>query len=215
MAITFPRDKPDVLRFVSIRFWLQPMQELGPLRGGGVISKDLGPKLWRMEVSAPPVDETDLGVIRAWFDTLASTEEFYAFDPIRAFPLAYRAGWGDLTVGGSAFDGTCTLADVASSNKEIDLEDLPSGFEFSPGDYLSFDYSSKRALHRVSAAVTANASGEATIEVRPHVRSGWDADATVTLEKPAARMLIVPDSVTDPVDHRRLGRVSFEAVQTL
>lgn len=217
MALSFPRSLPSDFRVVGMSFPPAPMLEVTPLRSGRQISKNLGPTLWRPRYESAPLTPAQAGVVRALYDTLTSVEEFYAYDLLREYPLAYAGGWGGLTVGGNPFNGLGSLADVASNNKEIDIVNLPAGFVLSPGDYLAFTFStSLRALHRVVAAKTANGSGEISdVEVRPHVRPGWAVSADVSFYRPSCRAIILPDTYSEQIGVNHLTTISFEAIQTL
>ncbi|MBN8959327.1 MAG: hypothetical protein J0H17_22675 [Rhizobiales bacterium] len=217
MAISFPRTFPDELGVGGWTFPPLPMAEITPLRSGKQISKDLGPTLWKPTWKSVPLTEAKAGAVRAWYDTLTSIGEFYGYDKLRQYPLAYASGWGDLTVSASPFDGSGRLTDVAVNNVEITLDQLPIGFILSPGDYLAFNYLSgaARALHRVSAQATANGSGVMTVEVRPHIRAGWDDNAEVMLYRPSARMVILPGTYSESIEVPMLTSISFEAIQTL
>lgn len=216
--ITFPRDKPDELRLVDPTFRLLPMQEITPLRSGGQVAANLGPSLWAADFTSKPLRGRELGIVRAWFDTLASVEECYVYDPRFQYPVSYTAAqFAALTASGSPWNGTGILATVAANNVEIGLDNLSDTFKLRPGDYLSFNYgSSSRALHRAAASADAVA-GEMTIEVRPHVRPGWDGGSplpTVTFYRAAARMFIVPNSYSERASGS-LVAVSFQAIQSL
>jgi hypothetical protein len=214
--ITFPRLIPDALPIVGMSFPPKPMIQITPLRSGRVISADLGPTLWSPRYQSDKMTPDEAGEVRAWYDTLLSANEFYGYDKLREYPLAYALGWGALAIGGNPFAGTCTLASVAGNNVQVALEDLPEGFRFSPGDYLAFDYStSLRALHRVSAAAIADNSGQLTVEVRPHVRPGWTVGATVLLHRAAARMIILPDTYDEQTEAPWFTTISFTAIQSL
>lgn len=214
--ITFPRDLPDELTIVGMAFPPQPMQTLTPLRSGKVIAHDIGPTLWRPSWRSDRMTPDEAGAVRAFYDTVLSTGQFYGFDKLREFPLAYATGWGALQVGGAPFDGTCALESVSSAAL-VALKGLPIGFVFSRGDYLAFDYAggASRALHRVVAGDTADGDGEVTVEVRPYVRPGWAADATVMLHRAAARMLILPETYTEQEEAPWFTTISFDAIQTL
>ncbi len=214
--IEFPRTMPDELPVFGLSFVPEPMAELTPLRSGRVVAKDSGPTLWRASWETTRMRADEIGVVRAWYDTLLSYEAFHGYDHLREYPLAYRLdGFTGLEVDSEPFEGTCTLADIDETNRLIDLEDLPAGFVLSPGDYLAFDYGSgSRALHRVSAGGEADAEGELALEVRPRVRPGWQADATVHLHRAAARMMIVPGSWQERTDFLGWSTVSFEAVES-
>lgn len=222
MTITFPRYLLDGLPIAGLSFFPEPMIEVTPLRSGIQISADLGPTLWRGKWELSILDNADAGAVRAVYDTLLSLEVFYGYDKLREYPLAYPNGFTGLTVGGNPFTGICTLDAVADNNKEIDLIDLPADFIFTVGDYIAFDYGAgdaSRALHRVSAGATANANGEVTVEVRPHIRVGWEvvppAVRTVSLYRPSAKMVIVPGTYADQASPPALVKISFEAIQTL
>lgn len=216
MAITFPREVPDELKIVGMSFPPSPMIEVSPLRSGRQISHDLGPTLWRGRWESARMRPDRAGVVRAWYSTLLSLNEFYGYDKLCQYPLAYANGWGGLTVSGNPFSGAAVLSAVASNNVEVSLGSLPVGFVLSPGDYFAFNYStSLRALHRCVAAATANGSGALTIEVRPHVRPGWQAAAAVYLYRPAARMIILPGTYNEQAQARVFTTISFEAIQSL
>lgn len=220
MTITFPRAIPDALQVVGLSFYLQPMEELTALRSGKTISANIGPTLWRARYESRNLDEEELGVLRAWRDTLLSYEAFYGYDILREYPLVYRrTGWTGLTVLGSPFTGSCYLNAIADNNVQVGLSGLPVGFVFSLGDYIAFDYGTdSRALHRIVAAGVADGNGQVLLEVRPPVRVGWEAGSpgeVVDLYRPSAQMKMTPDSWQEPVDLNRTGKVTFEAVQTL
>ncbi|MBN8956889.1 MAG: hypothetical protein J0H17_09995 [Rhizobiales bacterium] len=217
MAISFPRSMVDGIPIAGLSFPPQPIAEITPLRSGKQISKDLGPTLWRPKWSTDGLMPEETGKVRAWYDTLTSIGEFYGYDKLREYPLKYATGWGALMVGASPFDGSGRLTDVAANNVEITLDQLPIGFILSPGDYLSFDYltGAARALHRVSAAATADGSGIMTVEVRPHVRAGWDDNAEVALYRPTGRFVILPGTYAEQTEPPWFTSISFEAIQTL
>lgn len=217
-VITFPRNLPADLPLVGASFVLKPMAALSPLRSGKTISMNLGPELWMPEIQTGQLEAAAAGEARAWYDTLLSNNEFFAYDAMREYPLAYAdTGFDSLLVGASPFSGSCVLSNVESNGVQVDLASLPIGFVLSPGDYLSFDYLSgaARALHRVSALATANGSGLATVEVRPNIRAGWTASASVLLHRAACRALILPDSYSENEVPPNFVSISFKAVQTL
>jgi hypothetical protein len=214
MAIAFPRTIPDELGVVGLDFDPDSMDELTPLRSGKTITMNLGPTLWRARYRSDRLTPREIGVVRAWYDTLLSREAFYGYDHLREYPLAHKGGW---PVFDPVFNGTCKLVAVEENNKEITLGEMPPGITLSQGDYLAFDYNvSDRALHRVSAGGTSNGAGLLSVEVRPHLREGFSLDpaATVYLHRAAARMKIVPRSWSCPTE-RLGGVVTFEAIQTL
>lgn len=215
MAISFPRAIPDALLVTGLTFLPDPVIEITPTKGGGAVSVDLGPTLWRGKWDSDTLDEARFGEVRAWYDTLLNEREFYGYDKLREYPLNYTGGFTGLLVGTVPFDGTCTLAGVPTGSVSVELEDLPAGFILAPGDYLHFDYGTSRALHRVSAQEVADTNGQMEVEVRPYVRLGWEADTVVTLYRAAARMVILPGSYSERIVPGTFGQASFEARQVL
>jgi len=218
-AITYPRSFPTDLPIVGLSFMPEPFIEVSPTRGGDIIAADLGPTLWRAKMESPDLDPLRFGEARAWYGTLLNIREFYAYDILRQYPVEYQdAGWTGLTVNGGAFDGTGYLESVESNNVEVSILNVPIGFILRPGDYMSWAYSSTRqALHRVSAAVTAtgvSGSGEFLVEVHPAIRTGWAMGATVQFYRPVCKMIIMPGSYQENIRGPRLGQLSFEAIQS-
>jgi hypothetical protein len=214
--ITFPRDKPDELKAVGLRFQPEPMIEQTPLRSGRIISADLGPTLWRASWTSPAMEEAEFGIVRGWYDTLLGLEAFNAYDLLREYPLAYAGGWPDFGLS-PPFDGTCVLGNVVNA-RMVTLVGLPDGFVLSPGDYISFAYGTDSlALHRVVAGGAVGSPPDLEIEVRPWVRPGWEGSPApvVNLYRPSCHMKIIPGSWSENSDAARHGRVSFEAVQTI
>jgi hypothetical protein len=224
MVIAFPRTLPDELRIVGMSFVPQPMQVVTPTRGGNQIAMDLGPTLWVGEFRSGVLTEEEFGIVRAWFDTLSSLEEFYGYDKLREYPLNYReTQWSGLFTGSPAvtpFEGSASLVNVVDDGLTVQVGSLPSGFKLRPGDYLAFDYgtiSELRALHRVVSSADA-ALGVASVEVRPRVRDGWQPNSpsrTVMLHRPSARMVVVPNSYSETETPPFFGEISFRAIQTL
>jgi len=209
MAITFPRAIPDELssRLIGLSFKLQPTIEVTPTRAGKHIAADLGPAVWIGQYSSGLLNAARFGVVRAWVDTLLSTEEFYGYDKLRELPLR------GLPVG---FTGACSVS-TFTLPFALTLTGLPVGFVLSPGDYVSFDYNSgtSRALHRIVAGGTASGGGSLLLEVRPAIRSGLVAPQAATVYRSAARMIILPDTYDEHVTAPSFGQVSFKAIQTL
>lgn len=216
-VLTFPRDFPAALPIVGMSFMPLPVLEVTPLRSGRQISKNLGPTLWRARWQSAPMKQDAAGQVRAWYDTVLSENEFYGFHRIRQYPLAYAStGFAGLMVGASPFTGNGVLTTVDDTNKLVTLGSLPIGFVLSPGDYFAFTYSTTlRALHRVSVGGTADSGGALQVEVRPHVRPGWETGAAVAFYRASARMIVLPGTYDEQDEAPDMTRVSFEAIQSL
>lgn len=117
------------------------------------------------------------------------------------------------------FTGAGTVGTINANNKAMTLKGLPSAYQVSEGDMLSFEYGPGPgyALHRIEESVTANAAGVSPeFEVRPHIRPGATVGAVVRLHKPRCMMMIVPGSVSAPADlNTGRGTVSFQGIQVI
>lgn len=218
MALSFPRDIPAGIPFYVTEFEPVTQGENSATQGGAALVVENGPSLWKASVATPPLKGSDARLLSAWLTSIKTPPQpFWLADLRRIWPANYQGGWGDLTVpGGGAFGGTCQLASVNSDGVTVGLSHLPVGFVLSPGDMLSWDYGSPRALHRaVSDPAVADGSGNITIEVRPVVRAGWTAGATVNLQGPKGKFLLIRDSDKPKTDNHNKTVFTFDAMQTL
>lgn len=216
--ITYPRELPDYCRLAGNGFWLEPMHELTPIRGGYPLSGDIGRELWRAKYKAEILGNNTYREIRAWLDTLGSKKAFWAYDKLLPYPWAYRAtGFAGLTIAGvgTAFTGSANMTSVDADRLRVNLGGLPAGFVISVGDVFHYGYdTSRRAYHEFVGAAVANGSGVVTqIEVRPYV-SQVVTSASIQFFQPRAKMMIVPGSVSIAPQGNVFG-VEFEGVQTL
>ncbi|MBL6853709.1 MAG: hypothetical protein ISS15_05330 [Alphaproteobacteria bacterium] len=221
MTISFPRTLPPALlaRLSVCDFDIDETQESAPTRGGQPIVRDVAPPLWLANFKSARLSPADFKTVDAWLKSLdGSLNTFYAYDLARSYPIAYPNGFTGLTraIGGAAFDGTATLASVASDNVTPQISGLPASFVMTEGDYLAFDYNSgaSRALHQVMAAATGNGSGVINVEVRPHIRPGYGS-ATILLAQPAGKFVLQPNSKRRQLEASGYGRLEFTGQQTL
>ncbi|UFZ05452.1 hypothetical protein LQG66_03810 [Bradyrhizobium ontarionense] len=209
MSITYPRT--DILTAVGFSppFAFEPMQrqEQSRVALGKTFVKDLGPALWTATYTTEELINdavVDYQAMLASLDGAIGT--FEAWDIRRPWPRLYRTG--------AAANGT--IASVNSNNKALALVGLNAGQVVSRGDYLSFDYGGKRALHQAMETATANGSGAAPqFEVRPYIRAGWSAGAVVNLKAPRGVFALVPGSVQPTQTRGAFGRVTFQVVEAL
>ena len=179
---------------------------------GEVLVADLGPKLWKGDVTLDKMRHEDAAEIQALIEALdGSINTFNLYDPRKKYPRADPRG----VLLGSA---TPVISAVLSSNKEFSISGLPAGYVLSAGDFSAFNYGSnplRRAFHRIVNTVVANASGVASsIEVRPHFRPGIVTGLQVTLIKPSARVKIVPESFNSGIGRGAMtDGMAFQVIQ--
>lgn len=218
MTITYPRDLIEPLRIRSCTFEPVYLQARGGARGGVAQVIELGPTVWTMRYETVTLAEADVSEWEAWLSTLrGGLRTFRAWHPFRRYLREYPAGYGGLTrYGGGAFDGTCTLASVASGRDAVVLSGLPVGLKIRAGDLVSWDHSAtSQALHRCVEAVDASATGQATVSIEPLARPS-PAGSSATLLRPWCTAVIDPGSEDVRWNAaQRTASVTFSAVQTL
>ena len=103
-------------------------------------------------------------------------------------------------------------------NKRLSIQGLPTNYELTPGDFLSFTYGSsptRYALHQVVSAAQADGLGQTDLfEVTPLIRPGASTSAAVTLIKPYCKAVLT-DLSFGAGSFRVTTDLSFSFVQTL
>ncbi len=216
MALSFPlsvTSLADVIRMSSIRMKLIGDQQISGMGGGRIIVADLSPKYWEFEVTLINMENALARQVQSIIESLdEGLNDFYLYDPRAAYPIGDSDG---TRLGGA----TVKIHSLETNNKELKLKGLPNGYVLSAGDLFHFDFGTptKRALHRiVTGGVVPSGGVSPTLEVRPHIMAGAEADITVTLIKPAARVKIIPGSF-DPGTARQMMTtgMGFKARQVI
>ncbi len=194
MALSFPLALADFalqLRVQEVTFDSPENVEMSMTGGGEVLTAELAPSLWRGAVSLVTATHAQASATAALISLLRPpARTFYIYDHSHPYPAADPTG----SVLGAA---TPAIASINANARELALKALPAGYVLTAGDYLSFDYGSLRALHRLVEDVTADGLGDtAEFEVVPHIRTGAAVDAVVTLIRASCKARMVPGSVS-------------------
>lgn len=205
-------DFADLIKVASVKWWLQEQQELSGLGSGQVLVADLAPRLWHGTVSLCPMYNDEAAEVQSLVESLdGSLRSFYLYAPQKTYPKADPGG----TILGSAAP---VIHTIGGDNKTLRIDDLPSSYVLSRGDFLAFDYGSpaKRAFHRVMETAVASSGLTPLMEIRPHLRPGLVTGTAIDLVKPAARVILLPGSfqpgaVRGPITEG----MSFDVVQRL
>lgn len=199
-------------------------------RQGGV---QAGWPLWsaRYEIDRSDPDSADLW--QAFFDRLRGRiRRFYAINPTRRFPKAYRFGFGGLVRAGTstAFTGPATSwsqSITASGDAELTINGLPAGLVVNVGDMIGFRWDAagepagnmmRRTIARAVLPATANSSGVAVVTAEPPVNTALvPSGAIAHLDNPAVVMQLIPeDSDLGPIGAGGiLSGASITAIQDL
>jgi len=110
-----------------------------------------------------------------------------------AFLVSLKGVLGTFLLGdpnGATAQGTCSLspgtplvngADQTGDSLTIDGAPASITGYLKAGDYIQLGGGSSATLHKVLKDVTTNGSGQATLDLWPHIRTAPDNDATVTV----------------------------------
>ena len=215
MALTFPlaqTDLGDLLPIQSVTWELMRQQEFSGLGSGEGIAADMGPGLWEGDVSLRPLLHTDARAMAAKLDALdGAINSFYLANPL--------GWWPKLDPGGTVYGASTPVLDTIDDNrKEVRISGLPNDYQLSAGDMFAIDYGSpsRRALLRLVADVVASGAGlTPLVEVRPHLRPGITETLAVDFSRPAAKVKLVPGSVSQQMHSANRTRISFRVRQTL
>lgn len=134
---------------------------------------------WRADYTLPKMNARQAGPWMAFLDQcegMANT--FNAYDPDRQRPLG--AGTGTPLVKSGSQTGSSLTTDGWTSSTLV----------LKAGDYFSVN----NELKRVTADVTSDGSGNATVTFKPALRSSPADDAPLTLTRPTCTMILEGDN---------------------
>lgn len=218
MALTFPLSRADFfdrLPISSLQFDPPEAVELSQTGGGVQLTANLGPRLWRGEVTLGRLTYAEAAAVGVRIDVLREAgRAFMAYDARRPFPGFDPTG----TILGAA---TPTIHALNGNNRELQLAGLPAGYRLQAGDHLSFAYGANPVcfgLHRVvDDLVTAAGTGVTpSFEVMPHIRPGAVVGAQVTLVRAYCKAILISGSVNKGVARRNIEEgTTFSFIQTL
>lgn len=215
MALSYPLTLAqfmDVMPIAEVSLQAPAQVQMSQTAGGEQLDFEIGPQLWRGRITLGRMSRAEARNPDVLLDLLsASGASFWAYDTRHPAPEMDPRG----TVLGAA---TPSINLLSSNSRDMRLQGLPPGYILRRGDYLSFDYSDRRALHRVvTTSVTAVSTGITnTFEVMPPIRPGALVGAAVTLLKASCKAKLIPGQV-DKGRGRSVVHdgMTFEFIQTL
>lgn len=217
MAYSFPMVLSDFFDGLPIQTSVPDLGEAldySQTGAGEVITADLGPRLWKMDVSIRLGYYAEIEQIKAKLNVLRRAGSSLL---VHSMPLI--APQYDPT-GSILGANVIRMTAVAPNNREITLSGFPPGYELTVGDFLSYTYGSnpvRYAMHQIAQTKQANNDGViSNIEVTEFIRPGWAANVQVKLIKPVFKAVVVPGSTNPGKSGQRItDGLSFSVVQTL
>lgn len=207
MILAQPETRAGIAR---VRFSIERVDYGAPEAGGRQGGVQAGWPLWSARFEMERVDPESADLWQAFFDRLRGRiRRFYAIDPTRRFPRAYRFGLAGLVRAGTAtaFTGPATSWSQsidANGNALLTLNGLPAGLQLSVGDLIGFRWDAagagagnmmRRTMARAVLPATASGGGTAVVTIEPPLNTALvPSGAIAHLDSPSCVMQLVPEN---------------------
>ena len=163
---------------------------------------------WSGGIVLPPMKREDADRWNAFFLRLdGSFGTFLMGDPAGKTPRGSAASTA----------GTPVVNGSSQTGNELDIDGLPvseTGY-LKAGDYIQIGSGSTSKLHKVLEDVDTNASGEATLNIWPDLRSSPADNAALSVSNAKGVFRLLNSSIQWSVDNRNFYTLAFEFVEAL
>lgn len=209
MAYSYPLSLPTVTSIQSIS--LRAVNAIGLSQSPFTYKQQtvsFSGQRWEADITLPPMNR-------------AAAEEWVAFllrlkGQLGTFLLSDPSG---TTPRGSASTaaGTPLVNGGSQTGGSLSVDGLPasaSGY-LKQGDYIQLGAASSATLHKVLTDVDSNASGEASIDIWPSIRSAPADDATLTVSSCAGVFRLNSNQTNWNINEAVTYGISFSAVEVI
>lgn len=163
---------------------------------------------WEADITLPAMKREDA---EAWVSFLLRLRGQYGTfllgDPNGATPRGSA----------STTPGTPVVNGASQTGDELNIDGLPvsvSGYLLA-GDYIQLGSGSTATLHKVLEDVDSNASGEATLNLFPAVRTAPSDNATVTVSNAKGNFRLNANETSWDINTASIYGITFGAVEAL
>jgi hypothetical protein len=175
-----------------------------PFTYGQQVAKYQG-SVWQTTVTLPPMNRADAGAWQSFFMQLNGRfGTFLLGDPdaktIQGGATTVISVNGDHSVG--AYD---VVVDGADTSTVI----------FKKGDYVQFGSGASSKLHMIVADITSDASGNATLQIEPSLKTALTDDDVVTYSNTKAVMRMDSNELGWNANNVSLYGISFSCTESL
>jgi len=169
MSITFPVQFPTYnIRSVNIRARSIVGMSVSPFTGQQQVYQHSG-QWWEMEITLPPMKAEDAEAVAAFLLKMnGSYGTFLLGDPANRAPRG--VGTGTPLVNGSGQSGNSLVTDGWTASQTGILK---------AGDWIQLGTGTATRLHRVLSDANSDASGNATFDIWPNLRSSPSDNAAI------------------------------------
>ena len=161
--------------------------------------------VWQTTVTLPPMNRADAG---AW----------------QSFLMQLNGRFGTFLLGdpdGKTIQGSATTVISVNGDHSIGAFDVvvdgctASSTEFKKGDYVQFGSGASSKLHMIVADITSDASGNATLQIEPSLKTALSDDDAVTYSNTKAVMRMDANDLGWNANKVSLYGISFSCTESL
>jgi len=208
MAINYPLSLPTHTGISQVEFRTTNAvaYSRSPFTFAGQIHAYAG-QMWQVDVTLPPMRRSDAEQWVAWLVSLkGQVGVFYLGDPLALVPMGTARDADTILVNGALSSGSTITIDSAPANRTAYLK---------AGDFLHIGSGTSRQLFKVLTDTDTNASGGATVDVWPNVRTIIANDAAVTVEATQGVFRLTTSEQSWSVSSAAVYGISFSAMEAL
>lgn len=205
MAISYPVAFPDLgIKSMTIRAVSVVGMNLSPFTGQQQVYKHQG-QWWEAEITLPPMKRADAEQIAAFlFKLNGRYGTFTLGDPANAAPRG--VGTGTPLVRGASQTGGELITDGWTQSTTGILK---------AGDWIQLGSGSATRLHKVLDDVNSDASGIATLDIWPNLRSSPADNAAITVISPKGQWRLSSNESEYSIDQASIYGITFACMEAL
>lgn len=205
MAISYPLTFPSLgIKTMTFRARNVVGMTASPFTGQQQVYKYQG-EWWEAEVAMPPMKRADAETMIAFLLSLGGRYgTFNLGDPIGTSTRG--VGTGTPLVNGASQTGSSLITDGWTTETTGILK---------AGDWIQLGSGSTATLHKVLADVDSDASGNATIDIFPRIRTAPSDDATIVVSNTVGRWRLSSDATDYSVNEASVYGITFACIEAL
>jgi hypothetical protein len=206
MAISYPRDLPTNIGFaqVTLRAVNQTAMTMSPFTYKQQIYNHSGQR-WEAECQVPPLKRDDAEEWIAWLLSLnGRAGTFLMGDPL-----------GDTARGTLGGTPVVNGADQVGNSLTIDGCSNSITNWIKAGDYVQLGSGSTATLHKILQSVNTNASGQATLDIWPSMRTAPADGSTIVTSNAVGRFRLNSGQQDWTINNISSYGITFAAVEAI
>lgn len=163
---------------------------------------------WEAEVSMPPMQRADAEQWISFLVSLAGVKgTFLLGDPNASTPRGSA----------STTPGTPVVNGASQTGDSLTIDGCPTSATgyLKAGDYIQLGGGSSATLHKVLTDVDTNASGQATLDLWPYIRTAPSDDATVVVSNAKGLFRLASNQTDWSINNAAFYGITFPALEAI